>query len=104
MTKGDDAAIGDLAADLAALRQDIARLTDTVSGLAQRQTEAAGQRVSEAVNNVGEKLGCAAAEMHNRVRTANGEIEACVSRNPLTAVLIALGVGMSLGLLSRLRR
>ena len=92
MTQNSEGTTGDLATDLAVLRQDVARLADTISGLVQHQTQAAGNRVSEAVNDA-----------QNRVRAANGAIEACIGRNPLTSVLIALGVGMSLGLLSRSR-
>ena len=36
-------------------------------------------------------------------RAASGEIEASIERNPFTAVLIAFGVGMWLGLISRPR-
>ena len=39
----------------------------------------------------------------NRARSASGEIEASIERNPLTAVLIAFGVGMWLGMMSRSR-
>lgn len=89
MTEDTEATSGDLAADLAALRRDVARLAETMSTRVQHQTQAAGHRVTEAVSDA-----------QNRVRVAGGEIEACIERNPLTAVLIALGVGMSLGLLS----
>ena len=103
MTKSDEGTTGDLAADFAALRQDVARLADTISGLVQHQTQAAGHRVSEAVDGVKDRIAGTAADTQNRVRTASGEIEAGIERNPLTAILIALGIGMSLGLLSRSR-
>ena len=41
MTNGNEGTTGDLAANLAALRQDVARLVDTISGLVQHQTQAA---------------------------------------------------------------
>ncbi len=44
MTSDTEGATGDLAADLAALRQDVARLAETISGLVQHQTQAAGHR------------------------------------------------------------
>ncbi len=94
---------GTAGADLAALRQDVARLAETVSKLVQQQTQAAGHRVSEAVGDARDKIARTAADAQNRVCAASGEIEACIERHPLTAVLIALGVGVSLGLLSRSR-
>ena len=93
---------GDLAADLAALREDVARLAETMNKLVQRQTEAAGAGVSEAVGDVKDKIANTAAEARD-ASTASGEIEASIERNPVTAVLIAFGVGMWLGLLSRSR-
>ena len=103
MAKSTEDTSGDLAADLATLRQDVAQLAETMSKLVQHQTQAAGHRVSEAVDDVKDKIANTAADAQNRVRAASGEIEACIERNPLTSVLIALGIGMSLGLLSRSR-
>lgn len=87
MSKSTEGAPGDLAADLAALRQDVA--------------QAAGHRVSEAVDEVKDIIASTVADAQSCIRAASGEIEACIERNPFTAVLIALGVGMSVGLRSR---
>lgn len=94
---------GDLTADLAALRQDVARLAETMRVLVEHQTQAAGARVSEAVGDARDKIASTAAEAQDRIRAAGGDIEAAIERNPLTAVLIAFGVGMCLGMLSRPR-
>jgi len=104
MSRSTDDTPPDLAADLAALRQDVARLAETMSELVRHQTHAAGRRVSEAVGDARDRIASGATDAQNRVRAASGEIEARIERNPLTAVLIALGIGMSLGLLSRSRR
>jgi ElaB/YqjD/DUF883 family membrane-anchored ribosome-binding protein len=103
MSRSADDGAGDLAADLAALRRDVVRLGETLTALVQQQTQAAGHRVSEAVGDARDKIASTAADAQNRVRAVSGEIEAYVERNPLMAVLIALGVGLSLGLLSRSR-
>jgi ElaB/YqjD/DUF883 family membrane-anchored ribosome-binding protein len=103
MTKNAEEAAGDLNAELAALRHDIARLAEAMRDLAQRQTQAAGLRVSEAVGDARERIASTATDAQNRVRAASGEIEASIERNPLIAVLIAFGVGMSLGMMSRSR-
>ncbi len=103
MTTNAEATAGDFATDLAALRQDIARLADTISTLVQHQKQAAGSRVFEAVGDAGGKLASTAAGAQSRICAATGAIEESIERSPLTAVLIALAVGMSLGLLCRSR-
>ena len=103
MSRSADDSPGDLAADLAALRRDVARLAETMSALVQQQTQAAGHRVSEAVGDVRDKIASTASDAQDRVRAAGGVFEACIERNPLMSVLIALGVGVSLGLLGRSR-
>jgi ElaB/YqjD/DUF883 family membrane-anchored ribosome-binding protein len=103
MSRSADDSPGDITADLAALRRDVARLAETMSTLVQQQAQAAGHRVSEAVGDARDKIASTAADAQDRVRAATGEIEACIERNPLMAVLVALGVGVSLGLLTRSR-
>jgi len=93
----------DLAADLAALRNDVARLAETMSELVQHQTQAAGFRVSEVVGDAKDRIASTAADARNRVCAASGEIEASIELNPLTAVLIAFGIGMLLGVVRRSR-
>jgi ElaB/YqjD/DUF883 family membrane-anchored ribosome-binding protein len=103
MTKNAEEAAGDLNAELAALRRDIARLAETMRELMHHQTQAASLRVSEAVGDARERIASTATDAQNRVRAASGEIEASIERNPLLAVLIAFGVGMLLGMMSRSR-
>ena len=103
MTNGNEGTTGDLAANLAALRQDVARLVDTISGTRATSDTSCRHRVSEAVGDVKDRIASTATDAQSRVRSASGEIEAYIERNPLTAVLIALGVGMSLGLFTRPR-
>jgi ElaB/YqjD/DUF883 family membrane-anchored ribosome-binding protein len=103
VTKNAESAAGDLTADLAALRQDVARLTETIGKLVQHQAQTAGLGVSDIVGDATEKIASTAADAQSRVRAASGEIEASVERNPVTAVLIAFGIGMLLGIVSRSR-
>ena len=78
MTEHTEGAARDFAADLAALRQDVAHLTETLGKLVQHQTT-------------------------DRVHAATGEIEASIRRNPLTAVSVAFGIGIAVGMLNRSR-
>ena len=79
MTKAAQDEAGDFAAELAALRQDVTHLAETLSKLVQHQTQ-------------------------DRVRAATSEIEAGIVRNPFAAVLIALGIGIAFGMMNRSRR
>lgn len=105
----------DLADHLERIRADIGSLSETVSQLVsdtagiqatlkRRATNAAKQAAAfgeEVVHEAGE-LGSEA--MHAAARTANAAVhgvEAQIERNPLTAVLVALGFGFAIGLLSR---
>ena len=94
MSKNAEGAGGDVTADLAAIREDVARLAETISKLMQRQTRAAGPGAAEAVGDARDSIASTAADAGNRARAASGEIEASIERNPLTAVLIAFGIGM----------
>ena len=68
MTRTAEDAGGDLTADLAALRQDVARLAETMSELVQHETKAVGIRASAAVGDARDKIASTAADAQNRVR------------------------------------
>ena len=99
-----DAATRDLAADLAALRADISKLTTSVAHLVKAETSAATDTVFGAVGSAGRKFADGAAGAKDRLSGASSELEATIERNPLTAVLIALGAGLVIGMLSRGRQ
>jgi ElaB/YqjD/DUF883 family membrane-anchored ribosome-binding protein len=97
-------AASDLAADLAALREDIMRLSDAVAGLVRAQTDAAGAAVKDAVGEAREHLSQAASQAQDSALGAFADLERRIEKNPLTAVLIAAGVGMVFGMMNRTRR
>ncbi len=103
MTKITEATIEDTTAHLAALRQDIARLSESVSALLQNPAPGVAQHVSDAVEEAKAKISSTAADMKSRVNVAGGEIEVSIERHPLTAMLISFGVGMALGVMTRAR-
>ena len=105
----------ELSDSLERIRADIAALSDTVSQLvsdtagiqaslrkkvnsAAKQATAAGEELmNDAIEMGGEALDAAA-------RTAAGavdSVEAQIVRNPMTSVLVALGLGFALGLVTR---
>ena len=103
MTKTTEGTFEDTTAHLAALRQDVARLSESVSAFLQNPAPGVAQQVSDAVDDTKAKLSSTAADVKSRVKAAGGEIEASIERNPLTAVMISFGVGVALGMMSRSR-
>jgi ElaB/YqjD/DUF883 family membrane-anchored ribosome-binding protein len=94
-TTGDAAAL-DFSADLAALRADIASLSEAIAGLMRDQADATGaarDQLSQAASHVQESAFGAAADLERRIE-----------RDPLTAVLIAAAIGMAIGMMTKSRR
>ena len=54
-----------------------------------------------AVGSARQKLSDGASDAKDRLSGASSSLEASIERNPLTAVLIAMGAGLMIGLLSR---
>lgn len=103
MNKSPEGATSDINEDLAALRQDVARLSESVGAVLQRQAQGAVQHVTDAVDDAKSQFASTATDVKSRLTAAGGEIEASIERNPLTAMLITFAVGMALGMMSRSR-
>ncbi len=101
--KTGEGAAPELAAELAALRADIARLSDTMAGLIRRQADAAGAAVKGAVGDVRNQISQAASHAQESACGAAADVERRIEKNPLTAVLIAAGIGMALGMMTKSR-
>jgi ElaB/YqjD/DUF883 family membrane-anchored ribosome-binding protein len=99
-----DSAASNLAADLAALRADIARLSDAVAGLVRARTDAAGAVLKDAMGDARERLSQAAGQAQDSAFGAVADLERRIEKNPLTAVMIAAGIGMVFGMMNRSRR
>ena len=92
----------DFTADLAALRDDVTKLTSSVSEFVRTQT--AATTVFDAVDNARKKISDTASTAQDRVAGASTDPETTIERNPLLAVFIAMVVGIFVGLLSRGRK
>jgi ElaB/YqjD/DUF883 family membrane-anchored ribosome-binding protein len=103
MFKNTESDAGDMMADLAALRGDVARLAEKIGELAQHGKQAASQHINEAVGDAQDKIASSAARAQAKMRAAGGDFEASVERNPLTALAIAFAIGMGFGMMSRTR-
>ena len=95
---------GRLDADLKALREDITKLTSSVSDLMKTQTVSATSAVMGVVGDAREKLTDHATDARERVSAATADLEAVIERNPLIAIVAALIAGLFMGILSRPRR
>lgn len=96
--------ISDFGEDFASLRDDIAKLTATVTDLVRNQAASAASTVVGAVDHARQKVSDTADDAQNRVKSAAGEFEASIERNPLTAVVVALVAGFVVGLFTRAAR
>jgi ElaB/YqjD/DUF883 family membrane-anchored ribosome-binding protein len=113
-------------ADLAALRDDFAKLSSSVADLVKAQAGQASAAMRGAVGDARERLASTsadarerlagraadaqgrimdkAADAQDRFMAATADLESTIERNPLTAVLIALFIGLLMGALGRSRR
>jgi ElaB/YqjD/DUF883 family membrane-anchored ribosome-binding protein len=94
----------DFTADLAALRDDVAKLTASLSEFVHFQTTATTNTVADAVDHARQKISDTAGKAQDRVASVSSDLEATIERNPLVAVLIAMVAGILVGLLSRGRK
>ncbi|MBB4200336.1 hypothetical protein CCR94_15280 [Rhodoblastus sphagnicola] len=103
MTGNIDSVAKEIAADFAVLQRDIAHLTESLRKFLDHRAQTAGAQVSDAAEGVKEKIAEAAGDARKGAESAGEEIAASIGRNPLTAILIALGLGLFVGLISRSR-
>jgi ElaB/YqjD/DUF883 family membrane-anchored ribosome-binding protein len=87
----------DFAADFAALRDDVTKLTSSVSEFIRKQTSAASNTVFDAADNTRQKVSETASKTQEVVAGASRDLETTIERNPLAAVLIAMVAGLFIG-------
>ena len=95
--KTTDEPTDELKSELKALRDDFAKLVETVKSIGEEQAESAIHRAKEAAEHAAEGLRMSAAEARQRGEAAAEEVEVMIQRHPLTAILIALGLGYIFG-------
>ena len=72
-----------------------------MAGLVRAQADQATAAMRGAVGDARDQLSRAAADAQDSARNAAVDLERRIERNPLTAVLIAAGIGMALGMMGR---
>lgn len=88
----------DFAAELAALRHDVTKLTSSVSEFIRTQTTAASNTAFDAIDNARQKVSDTASKAQDRVAGASRDLETTIERNPAAAVLIAMVAGIFVGI------
>jgi ElaB/YqjD/DUF883 family membrane-anchored ribosome-binding protein len=88
----------DFAADFAALRDDVAKLTSSVSEFIRKQTAAASNTVFDAADNTRQKVSDTAGRAQDVVAGASRDLEKTIEHNPLSAVLVAMIAGLFIGI------
>lgn len=107
----DESPAADVMQDFNQLRADMSRLSDTVAELVKTQTKAAtstltdslsqgGEKISAKISQLGDNARQASDQAQASVRSASHDLEATINHNPVTAVLLAAGVGLIFGILS----
>jgi ElaB/YqjD/DUF883 family membrane-anchored ribosome-binding protein len=98
-----DAEASAIAADLTQLRADIAQLKDTLADLVRGEAGQARATIRNAAKDARNQVSNAAANAQDSAFAVAADFERSIEKNPLTAVLIATGIGLALGVLSRSR-
>lgn len=98
---GSDLAAEALKEDLATLRRDLAAMAEQVGELVKGYVREARDEASERVGKARDKAGEAMAEAAAQSHAARECCENLVRKQPITALVSALGVGFLLGLVWR---
>ncbi len=88
----------DFAAELAALRDDVTKLTSSVSEFIRIHTAETTNTVFDAVDSARQKVSDTASKAQDRVAGASRDLETTIERNPAAAVLVAMVAGVFVGI------
>ena len=88
------------AVDFSALRDEVAKLTQMVADLAQRQISAGREQMMGAMGSAGDSLAQSAAAAQDKLVAVEGDVEARIKKNPWAAVAVAALIGLLIGKMS----
>jgi ElaB/YqjD/DUF883 family membrane-anchored ribosome-binding protein len=93
-------AAADAAVDFSSLRDDVAKLTQTVSDLLQKQASSTRDQVMDAVGTAANNVAQTTSDAQDKLTSLEADISLRIRRNPWTAVAIAALVGLLIAKLS----
>jgi ElaB/YqjD/DUF883 family membrane-anchored ribosome-binding protein len=96
-----ETASADLTADLAALRDDISKLSASVLELVQQQAQTTKNQVLGAVDGARQKYAEQSADAKDRLGALTSDLETTIERNPYSAIVAGALAGFLLGILVR---
>jgi ElaB/YqjD/DUF883 family membrane-anchored ribosome-binding protein len=88
------------ALDFSGLRDEIAKLTQNVADLAQKQVAAGRDQVVGAMGAAGDSLSQSAALAQDRFAAVESDVESRIKKNPWGAVVVAALIGLLIGKMS----
>jgi ElaB/YqjD/DUF883 family membrane-anchored ribosome-binding protein len=86
--------------DFSGLRDEVAKLTQTVTDLTQRRVSAGRDQVVSAMGAAGDSLSQSASAAQDTFAAVEGDMEARIKKNPWGAVAIAALLGLLIGKMS----
>lgn len=100
----DDASAEELREHISDLRKDFRELLGTVEKLASSQAAGVSEHLRDGLRNYVGKGEDALDTVRDQAERVYDDVYETVERNPMTAVMIALGVGFVVGIVSRSRK
>ncbi len=88
------------ALDFSGLRDEISKLTQKVTDLAQNQVSASRDQLVGAMGAAGDSLSQSAANAQDKFAAIEGDVESRIKKNPWGAVAIAALIGLLIGKMS----
>ncbi len=99
-TNGSNADTADLSAQIAQLKTDLAKIAGTVGDIAKDRGRAAQSAVSTAVSDLGSQGRDLAVGALGEARQLEARAAGAIRERPLTAIALAAGAGLLVGMLS----
>jgi ElaB/YqjD/DUF883 family membrane-anchored ribosome-binding protein len=118
---GSSTRVSDVSSEIDTLRSDLSRLASAVGGLVSDQARATSSDAQSAWSSLGKTVSSRASDAYDKasrwssrgsdmasdaadsLQKANSHLEDTIERNPIAAVLVAAGIGLAIGLMSRSR-
>jgi ElaB/YqjD/DUF883 family membrane-anchored ribosome-binding protein len=91
----------ELSAQIETLRKDVAAISATLAELLRTGTEEGRERIEQEADHYLREGRRQADAALSEMRAMGEDLERQISRNPLTSVLVALGLGFLIGVVSR---
>jgi len=104
MSNGKSASEKDYAAleaDFLRLREDVASLSETVKNVASREARGMADAMLNGIDGAAERVRKAGKRAQNTAQEAAESLQASVEEHPIQSVLLALGLGVVVGMLLR---